>query len=227
MISSKHLQQTRSGLGRALQACALILALGLSAQGQERDEARRNATAPPPPPPPQGPSGLALGDETIGTLPIQGPAQPFTLVESLFDPRPSFYLQGSRFDVFSTVENCAGRAAARLHVIDDETDTIRLVFVGRPRLKLHRELIDDGAVQIGLLVPGAFGLATIDAQLGQRRLTSFEAQRVALPIPEAQLDAVEAVFGRVLHLAAENAAGQRTDLRIRSGRFYLFVEQTH
>src|SRR5262245_35091841 len=102
------------GFLRTLCALALVAApvLALEDPSGGGGGTTRNA------PPSNGSGGQVAGDETVGTLPIQGPPEPFDLLRYLRDERASVSLEGSRIDLLSAIVNIEGRTMATVEILD-------------------------------------------------------------------------------------------------------------
>lgn len=177
--------------------------------------------APPAPPP----MPTLAGDETIGIMPIQGPAQAFDLVDAFHDANACLYVQGQRFDVLSTVADCLGTGLATLDVVDDATDTIRVVFHGQTTLKLDRALVDLGLVELGIETPADFGIGVIRAKFHLRTLPEQELSSGTRAFAPALIAATHMHQGRFLRMSAKGANSAVTSLSMRSSRYFLYVAQ--
>lgn len=176
--------------------------------------------------PPEGGNQMA-GDETIGTLPILGPPSPIDLVRFLLDRQASTFIEGNRFDLFSSIVAVEGRTVATIEVLDTNTDTVRITFHGSPRLLLDRAMVEAGAVQFGVSVPSLFGQGQIQMQLGARR---FAAQALATGtqnLPISALVAAGHLTRRRLTFAIDGSDGRRTDLLVRTTSQFVVLEQSH
>jgi hypothetical protein len=178
--------------------------------------------APPAPPP----MPTLAGDETIGSLPILGPAQAFGLVDAFHDANACLYVQGQRFDVLNTVAGYLGSGLATLEVLDDVTDTVRVVFHGQTTLKLDRELVDLGLVELGIETPLDFGSVVIQAKFHHRALPQHELTAGTSAFAPALLALTHMHQGRFLRMSATGPNSGVTSLSLRSSRRFLYVGQT-
>ena len=203
--------------GRALTALALATAPVLAIESPSSAERPTNSTT-------DAPS--VFGDETIGTLPIFAPPPLFDLLRFLMDREANLYLEGNRFDLFSSIVNVEGRTVATLELVDAATDTVRVTFHGRPHLVLDRSMVDAGAIRVGVNVPMEFGQGGLRAFVGQRvgaeQVLSHGAQELAL----AGLGVTSpAAPRRGFVLDGQN--GAHTVLAVHATRRYLILDQTH
>jgi hypothetical protein len=183
--------------------------------------------APPPPEPPVGIVPMLAGDETIGILPILAPAPVFNLVDYFYETNACLYVQGQRFDVMTTVVGSIGSAVATLEVLDAATDTVRVVFHGRAQLKLDRQFIDLGLVDVGIVAPLGFGSGVIKSSFHDRVLPEQNLTPGASAFSPALISATRAYQGRIAHLVAAGQTDGFTSFALRSTRRFLFVAQAH
>lgn len=165
------------------------------------------------------------GDETIGTLPIFAPPA-FDLLRFLLDPQASVYLQGNRLDLMSSIVRVEGRTAATLEVLDAETDTVRVVFHGRPHLVLDREMVNSGAVVVGVEVPAAGGARQLRAFQGARTSSPERLSVGGHELAVAGLG-VDSASSPRRGVVLDGPGGLHTVLAIRATRQYVILDQAH
>jgi len=198
----KHAQYKKQSLacigGRCFAAvalCALAVAPVLAYGGDLREKDS--------PPPDQG---IAIGDETIGTLPILNTGSSIELVRGLPILRPSFFLEGDLYELQNAISFFQGSAVAEVIPLDPSWQRVRLVFVEDMMLGFDRAALVGADIQFGLWMPDTVRSTNPSLSWGGRtfEMQSFDSRYL---LPLSQMSATGALDYSPLCAAAESSAG--------------------
>lgn len=179
-------------------------------------------------PPGSGSSGGSVaGDETIGTLPSQGPDVPFELVRFVMDHQANVFLQGNRWDVLSAIVGVRGSTVATVQVIDAANDVLRFTFHGTPQLLLDRAALESGALVVGVRVPRGYGDAVAATTLAGRTVSISTPTAGAQTLPVGAFLTAGLLDSRTLSTEVQNGTGAFSRITVRSTRGVVVVQQSH
>lgn len=171
--------------------------------------------------------GSVAGDETIGTLPSQGPDVPFELVRFVMDHQANVILQGNRWDVLSAIVGVRGSTVATVQVIDAANDVVRFTFHGTPQILLDRASLESGSVVVGVRVPRGYGDAVAATALGGRTVATSTPLAGAQSLPVGEFLTAGMLESRTLTTEVHNGTGAFSRITARAARGVVVVQQTH
>lgn len=176
MKQQQHTQMNLAGLAArcfgAFALCALALAPTFAFGTVEREKID---------PLPGSGSGVAIGDETIGTLPLLSAGNAIQLVYNLPITRPSLFMEGELFELQNAISFFEG--TGRASVVSLGQGRVRLVFVDEVLLGFDRLALQGADIQFGLWVPAPVQYAYPNLSWGGRTIAFTPTQsRLALPI---------------------------------------------
>ena len=178
-MKQQHLKKTKfAGIaGRcfaAVSLCALTLApsLAFGEDGREKLDPTTGSG-----------SGVAIGDETIGTLPMWNAGASIQLVRDLPIVRPSLFLEGNLLELQNAVSFFQGTPRAAVVPLDENWERVRLVFVDEVLLGFDRLALTGLDIEMGMWIPAPVEYAYPHFSWGGRTAAFTPTQsRLALPI---------------------------------------------
>ncbi|MDZ4774703.1 MAG: hypothetical protein SGI72_16385 [Planctomycetota bacterium] len=168
--------------------------------------------------------GMAIGDETIGTLPIFAGGS-IELVRGLPIVRPSFFLEGDLLELQNAIAFFRGTARAAVVPLDPLWQRVRLVFVDEVMLGFDRVSLVGADIQTGLWIPAPVAYAYPNLSWGGRTFGLQPTEsRIALPM--SQMSATGALDVSPLFVQATGWGGSNA-LTAAVDQDFMFVVQRH
>lgn len=197
----------------AVTVCALALAPAFAFGGEGRDKE-----------PAGGEAGVAIGDETIGTLPIVGGGS-IELVRGFPILRPSFYLEGDLYELQNAISFFQGGARAEVVPLDPAWQRVRLVFVDEVLLAFDRLALTGADIEFGMWMPESLRCSNPSLSWAGRTF-EMPATDSRLALPLAQMSGAGALDVSPLCVAASSAVGANA-LMAAADQDFLYLVQRH
>lgn len=196
----------------ALGALALAPAFAFGAEGREKIG-------------PSDGAGVAIGDETIGTLPIVGSGTSIELVRGLPILRPGLFLEGDLFELQNAIAFFHGTARAEVIPLDPAWTRVRLVFVDEVVLAFDRLALAGADIEFGVWMPESVRCSTPSMAWGDR---TFEMPAVdsQLVLPLGQMAVTGALYAYPFCVATASAEGTSA-LLAATDMDFLYLAQRH
>jgi hypothetical protein len=211
---SKLARSLARGLA-ALAFCAVTLGPTFAFGGGERDKVVVPGAGP----------GAAIGDETIGTLPIWAGNGGIELVRGLPILRPSLFLEGNLLEVQNAISFFSGTARAEVVPLDPAWQRVRLVFVDEVMLGFDRVSLAGAGLEFGVWMPDRIPHACPNLSFGGRSFTMQPTEsRLALPL--AALSASGALDASPLCVESGSLFGSNA-LMVAVNQDFLYLVQRH
>jgi hypothetical protein len=218
MKQAQYERQGLAGIGgrcfAALALCALTLAPAFAFDDDGRDKIVQDADA-----------GIAIGDETIGTLPILNGGGAIELVRGLPLQRPGLFLEGDLFELQNAITFFQGTAVAEVMPLDSSWQRVRIVFVDEVLLAFDRLALAGADIQFGMWMPETTRSTHPSLAWGGRTF-DMQAQDSRLVLPLSQMSAMGALDASPLIAATESSAGPSAVLAAVDQDF-LYLVQRH
>ena len=111
-----------------------------------------------------------FGDDTIGSLPVHGPADPAAVTDVYLEAKPSFYVEGTPDLLALAILDASGdQEAFVLAMPTPEVGRVRLYFVGDVQVSFQRRGFGELGLTFGVLAGLQFG----DGLLGYRTANNY------------------------------------------------------
>lgn len=225
--------QLASRTGRRAWCAVLFLAcLGLTLNsasafdenaGVSNRDGKPSSNAGEPDQPPAQP--VAVGDETVGTLPVlQGGAQ-LVLLRDLEILTPSFFIEGNYNDVRNSLLSVRGQAVAKVIPLDPATGRVRMIFPFRVQMMFDRTMVENCNLQFGMWVPEPVPYADPIGVWGQRAF-GLVPHLSCVTLPVVEMSEVGAFDVAPLQVHAFSPI-QPTDFAVTTTADLLVLRQTH
>lgn len=226
-MKSTSIHQHR--IARQLVRCAGAIALSAAALapvlargGGEETERERNAQLPGPGPGP----GAAIGDETIGTLPMFQSGSLLELVRGFPITRPSLFIEGNLDEVLNLIAFAHGMPRVEVVPLDDDWQHVRLVFIDEVLLAIDRLAVQGADVQFGMWLPEEVPYAPVHFTFGGRTCFLEQPQEPNLALPLPYLCQSGALLGSPLALEVPGSFGPSGLMAVADADF-LYLVQRH
>jgi hypothetical protein len=218
MKQAQYKQTSLASIGgrcfAAVALCALTLAPVFAFGGDLRDKDTQDPD-----------QGVAIGDETIGTLPILNGGSTIELVRGLPITRPSLFLEGDLYELQNAISFFQGFAHAEVMPLDPNWQRVRLVFVDEVLLGFDRVALLGADIQFGLWMPESTRSLNPSLSWGGRTIgVQPTDSRVMLPL--SQMSATGALDASPLCAAAGSSVGMNAVLAAVDQDF-LYLVQRH
>jgi hypothetical protein len=170
-------------------------------------------------------AGVAIGDETIGTLPMWHAGSALQLVRGLPITRPSLFLEGNLFELQNAVAFFQGSPRAAVIPLDANWERVRLVFVDEVMLGFDRLALTGIDIEMGLWMPAPVEYAYPVLSWGGNSvgITPTESR---LELPIGPMSANGALDASPLMVTSSSWFGSNALMAAVSHDF-LFVAQRH
>lgn len=168
---------------------------------------------------------VAVGDETVGTLPVMQGGSALVLRRDLEIQVPSFFIEGNVNDVRNAMLMTQGDALAKVVPLDPTTGRVRLVFPGRVAIALDRVMVESCGLEFGLVVPEPSTYAYPIGVWADRSF-GFVPQSSLVQLPVTQMSALGALDVAPLRVTAPGVI-QSTSFQAASTADVLVLRQQH
>lgn len=174
---------------------------------------------------PQPGEPISIGDETIGTLPMQQGAPLLQLRRDLEVVRPSVFLEGDRNEVCNVIVSVAGANSVQVVPLDPQYTRVRVIFPGEALIGCDRLALEGSDIKVGMWLPDPHSDAYPECTWGLRHSTIANAtQRVELPV--TVMSAAGALGQRALFVHAGSTFGA-TQLAVSTDADFVYLFQRH